>query len=59
MDVRDAMRSGGPKEPSADFRQAAAAVRQVFIALMNEGFSEQQALKIIGYMLAGQRPQES
>lgn len=42
---------GGPTEPSADIRQAASAVRQIFVALTNEGFTEQQALHIVGVML--------
>lgn len=41
-----------PMEPSAELRQAANAMRQMFIALTNEGFTAQQALTIIGQMLA-------
>lgn len=47
---------GGPCEPSADLRQAASAMRQMFVALVNEGFSEDQALQIIGHVLRGQGP---
>lgn len=43
-----------PTEPSALLREAASELWQMYIALTNEGFSENQALKIIGSMLAGQ-----
>jgi hypothetical protein len=42
----------GPIEPSADLRQAASALRQMFIALLAEGFDERQALVIVGQILA-------
>jgi hypothetical protein len=44
--------SNGPVEPSADSRAFAAAAFQVYTALTLEGFSEQQALVIIGQMIA-------
>lgn len=37
-----------PIEPSADLRNAANFLRQMFTALINEGFTEQQALTIVG-----------
>jgi hypothetical protein len=40
-----------PREPSADLRQLASMLHQTFIALVNEGFTEQQALIIIGQIL--------
>ena len=40
------------REPRADFRMAAASLHEVFVALVNEGFTEHQALSIIGVMLA-------
>jgi len=43
-----------PVEPSAAVRQSAKAIHEVFIALANEGFTEAQALHIIGVMLAAQ-----
>lgn len=46
--------SNGPIEPSADLRVLANTVRQVFLALIQEGFNEQQALTIIGQILAAQ-----
>ncbi len=53
------MSGNGPTEPSSDIRQAASALRQIFVALMAEGFSEQQALVIVGHVLAAQnRPPE-
>lgn len=44
----------GPTEPSADLREAASAMWQMFVALQNEGFSETQALTVIGHVLRGQ-----
>lgn len=41
-----------PREPSSDLRQAASYLRQMFVALCNEGFTEGQALRIIGHSLA-------
>lgn len=41
-----------PVEPSADLRQMASLLRQMFIALTNEGFDERQALTIIGQAIA-------
>lgn len=40
------------REPSADIRQAAAGVHEMFIALVDEGFSSDQALRLIGQMFA-------
>jgi len=42
---------GGPTEPTADLRQMASLLRQTFIALVNEGFTEAQALKIVGEII--------
>lgn len=49
----------GPREPSADQRVAAAQMYGMYLALLAEGFTEQQALVIIGQILvaASQRPQ--
>ena len=44
--------SNGPIEPSAELRTMANALRQAYIALTQEGFTEQQALVIIGQILA-------
>jgi len=41
-----------PTEPSADLRQLASIYHQMFIALTQEGFTEQQALLIIGQNIA-------
>lgn len=43
-----------PTEPAAELREAASALWQTYIALTSEGFSEQQALVIIGQILASQ-----
>ena len=42
---------GGPTEPSADLRELASMLRQTYIALTNEGFTESQALTIIGEII--------
>ena len=48
--------SQGPIEPSAVQREVARAVRQIFVALVAEGFTEDQALKIVGEILRAQSP---
>jgi hypothetical protein len=40
--------SNGPIEPNADMRMLANALRQMFLALIQEGFNEHQAMQIIG-----------
>lgn len=42
-------------EPSADLRTLAATCWQTFIALRDEGFTDTQALTIIGQMLIAAR----
>ena len=49
--------SNGPVEPSAELRQMAATFRQIFVALVAEGFTEKQALVMIGQILAANRPE--
>lgn len=44
--------SNGPIEPAAELRQLASAVRQTYLALVQEGFTEAEALKIVGMILA-------
>jgi len=39
-------------EPSADMRQNAHQLREMFIALVEEGFTEAQAVGIIGKILS-------
>jgi hypothetical protein len=39
-------------EPSADVREAAHGIREIFIALTMEGFTEKQALVVVGQMMA-------
>lgn len=51
--------SNGPVEPSADLRTMAQFLRQTFIALTLEGFTEQQALTIIGQIVFSQLGGES
>lgn len=43
--------SNGPVEPSADLRDLAHALFETYTALVNQGFTEQQALTIVGQML--------
>jgi rRNA processing protein Krr1/Pno1 len=40
------------EEPTADQREAAKATRGIYVALIKEGFTEDQALKILGTMIA-------
>lgn len=42
-------------EPTSDQRQAAIVAYQMFVALTDQGFTESQALQIIGAMFGGQR----
>jgi hypothetical protein len=44
--------SNGPIEPNAELRTLANTLHQMFVALTQEGFTEQQALVIIGQILA-------
>lgn len=44
--------SGFPMEPDADKRVLANSLRQMFVALVAEGFTEQQALVIVGQIMA-------
>jgi len=46
--------TNGPVEPTADERVGAAAAFRLFVALQQEGFSESQALTILGTMLTAQ-----
>jgi hypothetical protein len=39
-------------EPTADMREAAKAIRGIYVALRKEGFTESQALVIVGQVLA-------
>lgn len=41
-----------PTEPSADLREAASALRQMYVALVNEGFSVDEAMTIVGKVVA-------
>jgi hypothetical protein len=40
-----------PVEPSADMRETAHTVREMYLALREQGFSEQQCCAIVGTML--------
>lgn len=48
--------NAAPMEPSADLRMVANALRQMFVALVSEGFTEPQALGIIGQVIAANNP---
>lgn len=41
-----------PTEPSADIREAASALWQLYTALIHEGFSEEQAMTIVCTQMA-------
>lgn len=41
------------REPAAEIRTAARSMREMFVALVREGFTEAQALQIIGEVLKG------
>lgn len=43
-----------PREPSADLRTAASQLHQMFVALVQEGFTEQQALQVVAAILKAQ-----
>jgi hypothetical protein len=48
-----------PTEPSADLRQFANLLWQMFTALCTEGFTEKQALRIVGETISANfKPQE-
>jgi len=49
--------SNGPVEPSADMRQLARACRDMYDALLLEGFDERQALTMLGYVIGANRGQ--
>jgi hypothetical protein len=42
----------GGIEPPADLRAAAANIRVMYVALRKEGFTDRQALVIVGQMIA-------
>lgn len=44
--------SNGPVEPSADMRQLAAGIREIYVALTLEGFTSTEALTVVGQILA-------
>lgn len=44
------------EEPAADVRAAAHGLRQLYVALRNEKFTERQSIAILGEMLAAARP---
>jgi hypothetical protein len=43
----------GPIEPSADIRAAAHSVREIYLALVAEGFTAAEALKIVAEIIKG------
>jgi hypothetical protein len=44
--------SGGKYEPTANSREFARVIRDLFMGLVSEGFTEPQALSIIGTVVA-------
>lgn len=53
------MAANGPIEPSANMREMANNLRQMYLALVYEGFTEQQALIVIGQILGAARGSSS
>lgn len=53
MNTQDPFAGMGParREPSADQRAAAAELRRMYAALVDEGFTGQQALVMLGTMM--------
>ena len=49
------MTSIPPREPRADLRQAAGAMHELFTALLEQGFTEAQALHIVGVVVSTDR----
>lgn len=45
--------SNGPIEPSADMRHMASTLRQAYLALIQEGFTKQEAMEIVGIAIRG------
>lgn len=45
--------SNGPEEASAEMRTAARALRDMYVALIAEGFTVSEALTIIGHAISG------
>lgn len=39
-------------EPRSDFRTAAATAREIFVAMVDAGFSEEQAMQVVLALLA-------
>lgn len=46
------MATNGPIEPAAELRVFATTLRQLYLALMQEGFTEREALVIAGQSIA-------
>lgn len=44
----------GPEEPSADMREFARICRDMYVGLLQEGFTEREALAILGQVIAAQ-----
>lgn len=45
-----------PIEPHADMRKMAAIMMQTYVAFREQGFTEGQAMYLIGQMIQAQRP---
>ena len=42
------------REPRAEMRTAAAGIRDMFLALLEQGFTEDHALRLVGNLIASQ-----
>ena len=47
------------REPRAEMRTAAAGIRDMFLALIEQGFREDQALQLVGNLIASQQGRQS
>lgn len=54
MNWDESWASPAPVEPSSELRTAAATLRQWYLAMRDVGFTESEALRIIGDQLKGQ-----
>lgn len=41
------------EEPPAEVRVGAKALRQMYVGLVNEGFTREEAMQIVGYAMLG------
>jgi hypothetical protein len=47
------------REPRAEMRTAAAGIRDMYLALLEQGFAEDQALTLVGRLIASQQGRQA